>query len=57
MQLAAEQGDSTAQIGLSGKYHSGTGVPQDDAEAIRWLRLAADQGAPVAIAALAQLGL
>ena len=25
-------------------YRNGEGVPQDDAEAARWLRLAADQG-------------
>ena len=25
-------------------YANGEGVPEDDAEAVRWLRLAADQG-------------
>jgi len=25
-------------------YHDGQGVPQNDAEALKWLRLAADQG-------------
>ena len=25
-------------------YASGEGVPEDDAEAVRWYRLAADQG-------------
>ncbi len=29
-------------------YNSGRGVPQDDAEAVRWYRLAAEQGLALA---------
>ncbi|MEO2195018.1 MAG: tetratricopeptide repeat protein [bacterium] len=29
-------------------YANGSGVPQDDAEAVRWYRLAADQGVALA---------
>ena len=29
-------------------YHDGRGVPRNDAEALRWLSLAADQGNPLA---------
>ena len=32
----------SSSVGLT--YASGEGVPQDDAEAVRWYRLAADQG-------------
>ena len=42
--LAAEQGDAGAQLGLGLMYRDGRGVPQDDAEAVRWFRLAAEQG-------------
>ena len=40
----AEQGDAEAQSNLAIRYATGRGVPQDDAEAVRWFRLAADQG-------------
>ena len=40
----AEQGDASAQYTLGFRYASGRGVPQDDAEAVRWYRLAAEQG-------------
>ena len=40
----AEQGDAEAQYSLGYRYATGIGVPQDRAEAARWLRLAADQG-------------
>ena len=33
-----------AQCQLAVMYGNGTGVPQDHAEAVRWYRLAADQG-------------
>ena len=33
-------------------YNSGRGVPQDDAEAVRWFRLAAEQGVAAAQLAL-----
>ena len=35
-----------------GVRHSLGGVPQDDAEAVRWFRLAADQGVAVALNSL-----
>ena len=40
----AEQGDAVAQADLGRRYYAGEGVPQDDAEAARWTRLAAEQG-------------
>ena len=40
----AEQGDAEAQYVLGLRYKDGVGVPQDDAEAIKWFRLAAEQG-------------
>ena len=41
---AAEQGDADAQYNLKVAYGTGEGVAQDDAEAVRWYRLAAEQG-------------
>ena len=41
---AAEQSDAAAQFDLGRMYAAGRGVPQDDAEAVRWFRLAAEQG-------------
>lgn len=43
-QPLAEQGDPRAQLEMGRLYISGNGVPQDDAEAARWYRLAAEQG-------------
>ncbi len=40
----AEQGVRGAQFDLAQMYFGGDGVPQDQAEAFRWLRLAAQQG-------------
>jgi hypothetical protein len=40
----AEAGVAVAQFNLGFMYATGEGVPQDDAEAVRWYRLAADQG-------------
>ncbi len=40
----AEQGHAEAQSLLGLKYARGLGVPEDDAEAVRWYRLAAEQG-------------
>ena len=40
----AEQGDPFAQADLGRRYYVGKGVRQDDAEAVRWTRLAAEQG-------------
>jgi len=39
---AAEQGEALAQTVLGAMYDSGRGVPQDDAEAVKWYRLAAE---------------
>jgi TPR repeat protein len=44
LRAKAEQGDAKAQNNLGNIYYNGEGVPQDDAEAVRWWRLAADQG-------------
>jgi len=40
----AEQGDALAQYNLGVMCANGRGVPQDDAEALKWYRLAANQG-------------
>ena len=40
----ADQGHAYAQYYLGLMYANGEGVPEDDAEAVRWFRLAADQG-------------
>ena len=44
LQERAEQGDAAARNELGGRYYAGRGVEQDDAEAARWIRLAAAQG-------------
>ena len=44
----AEAGNANAQHNPSVMYRTGQGVPQDDAEAVRWFRLAAEQGNPLA---------
>ena len=40
----ATQGNAPAQFNLGLMYDHGYGVPQDDAEAVKWYRLAAEQG-------------
>ena len=40
----AEQGDAAAQYNLGWMYANGLGVPQDDQAAVKWYRLAAEQG-------------
>ncbi len=45
-QLLTNQGDPRAQQSLGNMYANGQGVPQDDAEAVKWFRKAADQGDP-----------
>ena len=40
----AEQGDADAQYSLGNMNAEGRGVARDDAEAVRWYRLAAEQG-------------
>ena len=44
----AEAGDAEAQYYLGLAYSFGSGMPQDDVEAVRWYRLAADQGGAAA---------
>jgi hypothetical protein len=44
VRTCAEQGFAQAQINLGLMYTKGEGVPEDDAEAVRWYRLAAEQG-------------
>ena len=44
----AEHGDADAQFNLGMMYDNGQGVPQDNAEAMRWFRLAAKQGVALA---------
>ena len=41
---AARQGNVELQLDLGYKYYTGDGVPQNDAEAVRWFRMAANQG-------------
>lgn len=43
----AEQGYSSAQYNLGVMYQYGSGVKQDDFEAVKWYRKAADQGMPL----------
>ena len=40
----AEQGNAEAQFNLAAMYAAGEGIQQDEAEAVRWYRLAAEQG-------------
>ena len=40
----AEAGDAYAQWMLGMRYRNGEGIPQDDAQAMRWFERAADQG-------------
>jgi TPR repeat protein len=44
----AGQGNGRAQALLGMMYAGGRGVPRDDGEAVKWLRLAADQDEPLA---------
>ena len=44
LRVRAWQGDPEAQFDLGYAYFVGEGVPQDEAEAAWWVRLAADQG-------------
>jgi TPR repeat protein len=46
--LLAEQGDAIAQSNLGVIYRFGNGVPENDAEAVKWFRLAAEQGVALA---------
>ncbi len=40
----AHHGDAVAQHSIGLMYQQGIGVPQDDAEALKWFRLASRQG-------------
>ena len=44
----AEDGDAEAQNDLGVMYGNGEGVPQDYKEAVKWYRLAAEQGVAAA---------
>jgi TPR repeat protein len=46
--LAAQQGNLPAQETLAIKYYFGNEVPRNYAEAVKWVRLAADGGSPLA---------
>jgi len=51
----AQAGDSIAQYQLGNRYSAGEGVSKDVVEAVRWYRLAADQGHELALIALRKL--
>ena len=51
---AAEQGDADGAYGLGAMYASGDGVTSDPAQALRWMRLAAEKGHVQAVSFLAQ---
>jgi TPR repeat protein len=51
----SEPTDRTAQYDLGWKYDNGEGVPQDDAEAVKWYRRAAEQGLADAQVSLGQM--
>jgi TPR repeat protein len=48
----AENGNPDAQINLGNMYFDGNGVPQDNAESVKWYLLAADHGSADAQIAL-----
>jgi TPR repeat protein len=48
-------GDVMAQVRLGVIYLTGDGVPKDDVEAVKWLRMAANQDNPVAERYLAEM--
>ena len=51
----AEQGNAWAQSLLGDMYAEGRELPEDDAEAVRWYRMAAEQGEAGAQFALAAI--
>ncbi len=51
----AEQGDAAAQFSLGFMYELGMGITQDNAEAVKWYRLAAEQGHAYGQATLASM--
>jgi len=44
----AEKGNVRAEFLMGFAYHNGRGVPEDDAEAVKWYRRAADKGDDIA---------
>lgn len=48
LRALAEGGDVDRQAGLGAALLFGRGVPKDEAEGIKWLKLAADKGQPIA---------
>jgi TPR repeat protein len=48
LRALAEGGDVDRQAGLGAALLFGRGVPKDEAEGLKWLRLAADKGQPLA---------
>ena len=52
----AEKGDATAQHDIGTMYYYGDGVAQDYSEAVKWWRMAAQDGHPLALEALKELG-
>jgi hypothetical protein len=55
LNVAAESGDAVAQFWLGWCYKNGPGVATDAREAVRWYKLAADQGHDFAQKALARM--
>jgi TPR repeat protein len=51
----AEKGDASAQFMLGTMYFNGEGVPKNDAEAVKWYRLAADRGYAIAQVSLGNM--
>ena len=54
-QIAAEQGNATAQYNLGVCYYNGQGVAQDNKKAVYWFTKSAEQGNADAIGALKKL--
>ena len=54
--ILAEQGDATAQFSLGTMYHNGESVAQDYKEAMKWFRLAVEQGTEEAVRSQNNLG-
>jgi TPR repeat protein len=44
LEQKAKSGDAKAQVQLGLAYATGDGIPQNEAESVKWFRMAADQG-------------
>jgi TPR repeat protein len=55
LKQVAYAGDAKAQVQLGLIYLTGDGVPKDDVEAMKWLRMAADQDNPMGERFLAEM--